>query len=80
MIAKTAHVDQPAPTPEVVEVKPFIYEQVPPDAPVVPFVDKQAVHAEIVEALQGCTLTRQEAILVLKAITEGRIPHVTVNY
>jgi len=80
LIAKTAHVDQPAPTPEVVEVVPFVYEQVPPSAPVIPFVDKQAVHTEIVEALQGCTLTRQQAISVLKAITEGRIPHVTVNY
>ena len=68
-------------TPVEPEVHPFVYEQVEPTAPVIPFVDqKQEIHAEIVEALQGCTLTRQEAILVLKAITEGRIPHVTVNY
>lgn len=68
-------------TPVEPEVHPFVYEQVEPTASVIPFVDqKQEIHAEIVEALQGCTLTRQEAILVLKAITEGRIPHVTVNY
>ena len=69
------------PTSEETEVVPFVYEQAPPSAPVVPFIDhKQAIHAEIVEALQGCTLTRQEAISVLKAITEGRIPHVSITY
>jgi hypothetical protein len=28
----------------------------------------------------GCSLTRQEALAVLQAIVDGRIPHVNVNY
>jgi hypothetical protein len=38
------------------------------------------VHDEIVEAFMCCALTRQEAIAVLKAIIEGRVPHVTIQY
>jgi hypothetical protein len=41
---------------------------------------QQAIHAEVVEALMGCSLTRQEALAVLQAIVDGRIPHVNVNY
>jgi hypothetical protein len=41
---------------------------------------RQRFHGEVVEALMGCALTRQEAISVLKAILASRIPHVTISY
>jgi hypothetical protein len=41
---------------------------------------ERAYNREAVEALMGCALTRHEAMSVLTAIVEGRIPHVTITY
>jgi hypothetical protein len=41
---------------------------------------EQAYNREAVEALMGCALTRHEAMAVLTAIVEGRIPHITITY
>ena len=41
---------------------------------------EQAYNREAVEALMGCALARHEAMAVLTAIVEGRIPHITITY
>jgi hypothetical protein len=68
------------------ETQPFVYPEIPASTirteeyREISNLHKQAVHAEIVEFLQGCTLTRQEAILVLKALVENQVPHVSITY
>ena len=63
----------------------FVYPEIP--APVAQKFQggisenhEQAYNREAVEALMGCALTRHEAMAVLTAIVEGRIPHITITY
>jgi hypothetical protein len=41
---------------------------------------KQAIHAKVVEAFMGYSLTRQQSITVLQAIVDGKVPHVSITY
>lgn len=41
---------------------------------------REEFDGEVVEALMGCALTRDEARGVLLAVAKGLIPHVTINY
>ena len=74
--------DQPSPAPTMEEIadgpQPFVYQE----APVVShsMLHEQAYNREAVESLMGCALTRHEAMSVLTAIVEGRIPHVSITY
>ena len=76
-------------SPELAQsVQPFIY----PEAPILfsaqthTYIGKcedshmRDVHAAIVEALMGCALTRHEALAVVQAIVDWRIPHVSIQY
>jgi hypothetical protein len=63
----------------------FVYPEIP--APVAQKFQggisenhEQAYNRQAVEALMGCALTRHEAMAVLTAIVEGRIPHITITY
>jgi len=51
-----------------------------PAPPLTHETHEQHINAQAVEALMGCALTRHEAMAVLTAIVEGRIPHITITY
>jgi hypothetical protein len=75
----------PAPTMEEIAdgPQPFVYKEAPASTSVFQHpreTHNQAYNREAVEALMGCALTRHEAMSVLTAIVEGRIPHVTITY
>ena len=66
---------------EIADVHPFEYLEIAPrPTSGDDLAHKQAVHAEVVEALMGCALTRHEALAVLTAITEGRVRHLSIQY
>ena len=75
----------PAPTMEEIADGPqsFVYKEAPASTSVFQHpreTHNQAYNREAVEAFMGCALTRHEAMSVLTAIVEGRIPHVTITY
>ena len=71
---------------EISDVQTFEYPEAPgivalvPQTPLTRGTPRQRINREAHEALMGCALTRREAQGVLTAITEGRIPHISINY
>ena len=63
--------------PEPGEVQPFVYPEIPASPTL---THKQAIHAIVAEAFMGCSLTRHEALAVLQAIVDGKIPYVSISY
>ena len=59
------------------EVQPFVYPEIPASPTL---THKQAIHAIVAEAFMGCSLTRHEALAVLQAIVDGKIPYVSISY